>query len=82
MPRQQRRQRRRRDAFESTALTDKKRFAENGADIYVLPDAEYERWRAAAEPIAAEWVTDAKAKGLDGEKMLEQARQAVAKYAK
>lgn len=34
-----------RDAFESTAILDKTRFAEKGADIYVLPDAEYERWR-------------------------------------
>jgi TRAP-type C4-dicarboxylate transport system substrate-binding protein len=70
------------DAFASTAEHDRKAITENGADIYILPDAEYERWRADAEPIAKEWVADAKAKGLDGEKMLEAARQAVDKYAK
>lgn len=70
------------DAFESTAITDKKRFAAKGADITILPDAEYERWRKAAEPIAAEWIADANKKGLDGKAMLEAAKAAVAKYVK
>ncbi|BCH31206.1 C4-dicarboxylate ABC transporter [Mesorhizobium sp. L-8-10] len=69
------------DAFESTAVADKKAFAEEGADIHVLSDSEYERWRKAAEPITDEWVADANKKGLDGGKLLEQARQAIAKYA-
>jgi TRAP-type C4-dicarboxylate transport system substrate-binding protein len=69
------------DAFESTAQADRKAFAEAGADIYVLPDAEYERWKKAAEPIAEEWIADARKKGLDGAGMLERARAAVAKYA-
>jgi TRAP-type C4-dicarboxylate transport system substrate-binding protein len=69
------------DAFASTAEADKKIFAEKGADIYILPDAEYERWRAAASHIAEGWIADAKAKGLDAEKLLDTARQAVAKYA-
>ncbi|MCO5161281.1 MAG: TRAP transporter substrate-binding protein [Mesorhizobium sp.] len=70
------------DAFESTAQEEKKKLAEAKADITVLPDAEYERWQKAAEKIADEWVADANKKGLDGAKLLDQARAAVAKYAK
>lgn len=70
------------DAFESTAQADKKKFAAAGADIFILPDAEYERWRKAAGGIADGWVADANKKGLDGAKLLEQAQAAVAKYAK
>jgi TRAP-type C4-dicarboxylate transport system substrate-binding protein len=69
------------DAFESTAQAEKKMLADAGAAIHVLPDAEYERWKKAAERIADEWVADANRKGLDGAKLLEQARAAVAKYA-
>ncbi len=70
------------DAFESTARADKKAFAEAGADIYILPDSEYQRWQKAAELIANEWIADANKKGLDGAKLLDQARAAVEKYAK
>lgn len=69
------------DAFESTAQEEKKKLAEANANISILPDAEYERWKKAAEHIADEWVADANKKGLDGAKLLEQARAAVAKYA-
>lgn len=70
------------DAFESTAQSEKKALAAAGADIYVLPDSEYERWKKAAAPIADEWIADANKKGLDGGKLLEQARASVEKYAK
>ncbi|MBX3573523.1 MAG: TRAP transporter substrate-binding protein [Mesorhizobium sp.] len=69
------------DAFASTAEEEKKSLAAAGADITILPDAEYERWQKAAEKIAEGWVADANKKGLDGANLLEKARAAVAKYA-
>lgn len=70
------------DAFESTAREDKKLFADKGADIFLLPKAEYERWQKAAAPIVDEWLADAAKKGLDGKAILERARAAIAKYSK
>lgn len=69
-------------AFDSTAEAERERLLKNGEEIYILPDAEYERWRAAAAPIADEWIADANKKGIDGARHLEQARAAVEKYAK
>ncbi|MBL8589903.1 MAG: TRAP transporter substrate-binding protein [Methylobacteriaceae bacterium] len=70
------------EAFETTAQEEKKIARDKGANITILADAEYERWRKAAEPIIDEWVADANKKGLDGKALLERARQSVAKYAK
>lgn len=70
------------DAFETTAQEEKKKARDKGSNITVLADAEYERWRKAAEPVIDEWVADANKKGLDGKALLERARQSVAKFAK
>jgi TRAP-type C4-dicarboxylate transport system substrate-binding protein len=44
--------------------------------IYVLPDAELKRWVAATSLVDDEWVKDMNARGLDGKRLLEEARAA------
>lgn len=66
------------DAFESTAAPEIEAAQARGVDVYLLPAAEYDRWRAAAAPIVDEWLRDAKAKGLDGQNLLDAARAALA----
>ncbi|HEY5790175.1 MAG TPA: C4-dicarboxylate ABC transporter, partial [Gammaproteobacteria bacterium] len=55
---------------------------ERGNQIVKLDDAETARWKAAAEPVAAEWIADMKATGIDGQSLYDQAVGLVAKYAK
>lgn len=66
------------DAFASTAKVEIEAAKSGGKDVYQLPPAEYDRWRAAAAPITDSWVADAKAKGLDGDALLAAARAALA----
>jgi len=64
-------------AFETTAAPEIEGAKQRNSEIFVLPDEEYDRWQAAAAPIAQEWIIDAKAKGMDAEKLLEAARAAL-----
>ncbi|WP_018000558.1 TRAP transporter substrate-binding protein [Paracoccus sp. N5] len=66
------------DAFASTANTELEALRKASADIYLLPEDEYERWRAAVAHITEDWIKDANAKGMDGQKMLDMARAAIA----
>ena len=44
--------------------------------FYTLPAAELQRWEKASAPVVEEWVKDMNAKGLDGKRLLEEARAA------
>ncbi len=44
--------------------------------FYTLPAAELQRWEKASAPVVEEWVKDMNAKGLDGKRLLEEARTA------
>lgn len=52
-----------------------------GNTIRMLPQAEVDRWKAAAEPVVAAWVAEVSAKGYDGKAMVEDAKAMIAKYA-
>jgi TRAP-type C4-dicarboxylate transport system substrate-binding protein len=47
-----------------------------------LSDAEYKRWVTATQPVVREWLTEVGTKGADGEKLLQAARELVARYNK
>jgi TRAP-type transport system periplasmic protein len=53
-----------------------------GNTITVLADDEKARWIKATEPVYGAWIEQAKAKNLDGPKLIEAARALVAKYNK
>jgi TRAP-type transport system periplasmic protein len=49
-------------------------------EIYTLPDAERQRWRAAAKGIDAKWAAELDAKGLPGKALVQEARALSVKY--
>lgn len=49
--------------------------------IVALSEAETKRWKDAAAKVAAEWIDEMKAKGIDGKQLVDDARALVAKYA-
>ena len=51
-----------------------------GNTITVLDDAEVARWKAAAEPVVDQWVTDMDAQGIDGAGLIDEAKQLIKKY--
>lgn len=50
--------------------------------VTTLPEAEKEKWVALTQPVTESWLGVMKDKGQDGAKLLEEARAAIAKYAK
>lgn len=53
-----------------------------GNIITVIEEAEAARWRKTTEPVIEGWLKTAKEKGLDGEKLLANARAALARHEK
>ena len=53
-----------------------------GNTIIQLADDEQQRWIKATEPVYGAWIEQMKAKGIDGGKLVEAAREAVAKHNK
>lgn len=51
-----------------------------GNTITVLDEAEAGRWRKATEPVIEAWIKSTKDRGMDGGKLLETTRAAIAKY--
>lgn len=51
-----------------------------GNTITVLDAEETARWKAAAEPVVAQWVTDMDGKGIDGAALIETARGLIKKH--
>ncbi len=49
--------------------------------IVALDAAETKRWKEAASKVAAEWIDEMKAKGIDGKQLVDDVRTLVAKYA-
>jgi TRAP-type C4-dicarboxylate transport system substrate-binding protein len=52
-----------------------------GNTITRLTEAETQRWREATVPVVAAWLAQMAARGLDGERYLDDARAAIARYA-
>jgi TRAP-type C4-dicarboxylate transport system substrate-binding protein len=53
-----------------------------GNTITTITPSEKARWQAATKPVIDTWLVEAKGKGIDGEKLLADAKAALAKYEK
>ncbi|MFK7751034.1 MAG: TRAP transporter substrate-binding protein [Sedimentitalea sp.] len=53
-----------------------------GNNIVTVSGSDIDAWRAAAEPIYAEWVADMNSKGKDGQALIDEARMLIKKYTK
>jgi TRAP-type C4-dicarboxylate transport system substrate-binding protein len=58
------------------------RVKKRGNTIITISAEEKAKWVKACEPVTAAWVNQVKEKGLDGNKLIEQAKALVAKYDK
>jgi TRAP-type C4-dicarboxylate transport system substrate-binding protein len=54
--------------------------ADRGNSIVTLSEAEVAEWQAVAEPIYAEWVAEMSEKGIDGQALIDEARELIGKY--
>ncbi|TWG93204.1 TRAP-type C4-dicarboxylate transport system substrate-binding protein [Mesorhizobium sp. J18] len=58
----------------------KKIAVDRGNNIVTLDEAEVERWKDAAQPVIDNWVEEMNGRGLDGDALLKEARELIAKY--
>lgn len=63
---------------QAVAVSDMVR--KRGNTITVIDEAEAARWRKTTEPVIEAWIKSTKDRGIDGTKLLETARAAIAKY--
>jgi TRAP-type C4-dicarboxylate transport system substrate-binding protein len=55
---------------------------DRGNTIYVLPDAETERWIKASESVKSEWVAEINKRGVNGEQLLKEAADLLTKHSR
>jgi TRAP-type C4-dicarboxylate transport system substrate-binding protein len=58
------------------------RVKKRGNTLITISPEEKAKWVKACEPVTAAWINQVKEKGLDGNKLIEQAKALVAKYDK
>ena len=58
------------------------RVKKRGNTLITISEDEKAKWVKACEPVTAAWINQVKEKGLDGNKLIEQAKALVAKYDK
>ena len=51
-----------------------------GNNFITLDEAQTQEWRDVSQPIYDEWVADMKSRGIDGQALIDQARELIAKY--
>jgi TRAP-type C4-dicarboxylate transport system substrate-binding protein len=68
--------------WDTEAVRIRKLVADRGNTITQLDAAEKARWEEATKPVYGAWIEQVKAKGLDGNKLIEAARALVAKHDK
>ncbi|EGJ51754.1 TRAP transporter substrate-binding protein [Desulfocurvibacter africanus] len=66
-------------AWDASDVVGMEFFKSKGGKVLPLNNGEAERWIKATEPLLAQYVQEAKAKGLDGQAVLNFARQALRK---
>jgi len=70
------------NAWDQAGIPVREMVAKRGNTINTLSPEEIGRWKTACKPVVDGWLTDMKAKGIDGEKLLADATALVAKYEK
>ncbi|MDP3321321.1 MAG: C4-dicarboxylate ABC transporter, partial [Bosea sp. (in: a-proteobacteria)] len=68
--------------WDEQAVVVSEMVRKRGNTITVIEEAEAARWRKTTEPVIEAWLKSTKEKGLDGEKLLADARAAIAKHDK
>ncbi len=53
-----------------------------GNEVYQIPDEEMKKFKEKLEPVVDRWIKDVSAQGIDGKKLVEAARAAIAKRTK
>ncbi|MEQ1647397.1 MAG: TRAP transporter substrate-binding protein [Hyphomicrobiaceae bacterium] len=69
-------------AWDTAGVPVRDMVEKRGNSITMLAEGEKQRWIEASKPVVATWLTDAKSKGFDGEKLLADAQALIAKYEK
>ena len=70
------------NAWDSSGVPVREMVEKRGNAIVTLTAEEKERWRATCKPVTEAWLAEAKAKGIDGEKLLADATALIEKYEK
>lgn len=68
--------------WDEQAVAVEEMVKKRGNIITQISKDESERWQKATQPVVDSWLKQAKEKGLNGEKLLADARAAIAKYSK
>lgn len=68
--------------WDTEAVNVRETVVKRGNTIIQLADDEKQRWIKATEPVYGAWIEQMKGKGVDGGKLVEAAREAVAKHSK
>lgn len=68
--------------WDESGAAVKEMVAKRGNTIGAISEEEKAKWIKACEPVITTWIEQVKAKGLDGAKLVEEARGLVAKYMK
>lgn len=55
---------------------------DNGNTIYVIPEGETQEWLAVGDSVAADWVKSMDKKGLNGQELLDTAKELIVKHSK
>jgi TRAP-type C4-dicarboxylate transport system substrate-binding protein len=70
------------EAWDTSGAQVREMVVKRGNAIHTLADDEVRRWREACKGVADTWLAEAKAKGIDGEKLLADATALIARYEK
>jgi len=66
--------------WDASAPPARKQATERGNTFYTIPAAELANWQKATANLEEEWVRDVTAKGQDGKKLLQTAKDLIKKY--
>lgn len=69
------------EVWDQAAVPAEQLARERGNQIITLEEAEVQRWREVTAPVVEGWVAQAQAKGLDGERLLAEARALLERFA-
>ena len=66
--------------WDNSQAAGRKAAQDRGNSFYTIPAAELDNWVKASAPLYTDWVADMDKRGLNGNQMLKEARELLAKY--